>query len=436
MIIFLTLCYIGVIALLVKWGVLRWTLWWKLSPLAWMILLIVVLFIPMQWGAPSGPVTAYQYVIEVIPNVSGEVVDVQAKGLHPMKEGDVLFQIDPEPFQHEVDRLEAALAEAKQNAAMLPSELEAAKARTKASEVGLTDAEQQVLVFEAAFDAAQALVSKTEADLQLARTSLERDSKAAQTTPGAITEEQLDTRRKEVDVQEAALKAAKAAEQQARIVFEAEFAGKKTVIAKAEEQLRAARAAEVKAQLAVDSVIDGVNTNVAQLDAGLRKARFNLEETTVRAPSAGYVVANTLRPGQRVAALPVRSWMAFIDTEKTVLVVGIQQYALRHVKSGQQAEVVLSALPGQTFAATVDRISYTTSEGQMEPTGKLPTDPGQGENLPIGITLKLNDANLKLSDLPGGAVGTAAIYTDRAQATHIIRKVMIRMDSWMNYIIP
>jgi hypothetical protein len=53
-----------------------------------------------------------------------------------------------------------------------------------------------------------------------------------------------------------------------------------------------------------------------------------------------------------------------------------------------------------------------------------------------GVILKLNDKNSTLQRLPGGAMGTAAIYTNSVKATHIIRKVMMRMQSWMNYIIP
>jgi ATP-dependent Clp protease ATP-binding subunit ClpB len=76
-----------------------------------LLLLLIVLFLPMQWGAPAGSVNVYQTVIEVVPNVSGEVVEVSAAGSRPLKEGDVLFRIDPEPYQAEVDRLKAALKE-------------------------------------------------------------------------------------------------------------------------------------------------------------------------------------------------------------------------------------------------------------------------------------------------------------------------------------
>ena len=76
MIVFLTLCYVAVLLLLVKLGVIRWTPFWKASPVLWMLILLVVLFVPMQWGAPSGPVRIYQYTIEIIPNVAGQVIEV------------------------------------------------------------------------------------------------------------------------------------------------------------------------------------------------------------------------------------------------------------------------------------------------------------------------------------------------------------------------
>ena len=76
MIVFLTLIYVVVLFLAVKIGIIRMNSFWKLSPLLWMLLLFFILFVPMQWGAPSGAVRVYQVVIEIIPNVSGEVVDV------------------------------------------------------------------------------------------------------------------------------------------------------------------------------------------------------------------------------------------------------------------------------------------------------------------------------------------------------------------------
>ena len=105
MIIFLTLCYVALLALLVKLKVVKLTTFWKLSPLLWMVLLLIVLFIPMQWGAPLGSVTKYQYVVEIVPNVSGQVIEVPVEVGQRMNQGDVLFKIDPTTFEAAVGNL-------------------------------------------------------------------------------------------------------------------------------------------------------------------------------------------------------------------------------------------------------------------------------------------------------------------------------------------
>ena len=76
MIVFLTLLYVGVLFLAVKIGLIKMNSFWKISPVLWMVLLFFVLFVPLQWGAPAGAVNNYQSVIEIIPNVSGEVKTV------------------------------------------------------------------------------------------------------------------------------------------------------------------------------------------------------------------------------------------------------------------------------------------------------------------------------------------------------------------------
>jgi len=114
MIIFLTLAYCALLFLLVKIGIIRLTSFWKASPLIWMTLLLIFLFIPMNWGAPAGPATLYQFVVSMTPNVSGEVVEVTALESQPMEKGDVLFKIDPIIYQATVDQLEANLALSRQ----------------------------------------------------------------------------------------------------------------------------------------------------------------------------------------------------------------------------------------------------------------------------------------------------------------------------------
>jgi len=235
MIVFLTLCYCGALALLVKFGVVKWTLWWKLSPLAWMWLLLVVFFIPMQWGAPAGPVNVYRGVVEIVPNVSGQVVEVQAKPLEPMKQGDVLFKIDPEPYDAEVRRLEAALKEAEQAAEMLPADLAAAKASVAQSQAALVYAKQQAQALESALAAAEAAVAKCEAQLALSQANWNR---AMQTfRNNAISKEELDTSQRNLEAAKASVDEAKAQRDQAQIALDSQVGGVNTTVIQAEEAL-------------------------------------------------------------------------------------------------------------------------------------------------------------------------------------------------------
>ena len=148
MIVFLTLCYVGLLAVLVKIGIIKLNLFWKISPVLWMLLLFIVLFIPMQWGAPGGPVNVFQYVIEIIPNVSGEVVEVPVVPQKFLNKDDVLFRIDPVPFQAKVDQLSAQLAAAIQNVEELQESAKAATAAAKNTEDEIDVNKQTVLEYE------------------------------------------------------------------------------------------------------------------------------------------------------------------------------------------------------------------------------------------------------------------------------------------------
>jgi hypothetical protein len=110
MIVFLTLIYVVVLFLAVKIGLIKLNSFWKISPVLWMLLLFFVLFVPMQWGAPAGAVRVYQSVIEIVPNVNGEVLEVPVRPLVRVREGDVLFTIDPIQYRAKVEQLEAQIA--------------------------------------------------------------------------------------------------------------------------------------------------------------------------------------------------------------------------------------------------------------------------------------------------------------------------------------
>ncbi len=461
MIVFLTLCYAALLMLLVKSGIIKLNLFWKLSPLLWMITLFIGLFIPMQWGAPQGSANVYQYIVEIVPNVTGQVIEVPVDPLKPVREGDVLFRIDSTPYQAQVDQFRAKLADARQSADQLRAAADAAAASLSSTrqsvELAKTDQVAALAALRAAKaalketqgqrDRAQSIVQDLEKQVSIAQVEFDRIQTLVATDAVSESEKdrteiqlaslgsQLNTARIDVQVADDAISRAQANVDAAEA--KQNFADLRlrqlttSDIPRAQAQAR-------EAELAATSMLGEEHALVAAARAQLEKAEFDLDQTAVRAPADGFVVGVTLRPGQRVASFPTRSWMTFVCSEQTIVGVGIPQYAMRYVKVGQPAELTLKLYPGKIFTAEVERVMDITPGGQLQASGTVAAAPMANQpQFPFAVRLKLNaDQGIDATSLPGGAVGSAAIYTEKTRAAHVIRRVMIRMEAWMNYVIP
>jgi multidrug resistance efflux pump len=94
---------------LVHFNIVRFNLFWKSSPAIVMLLLLIGLFIPMGWGAPQGSALVVRHAVSIVPDVAGEVIEVPVEANIPLKAGDVLFRIDPAPYQSQAGAIEAQL---------------------------------------------------------------------------------------------------------------------------------------------------------------------------------------------------------------------------------------------------------------------------------------------------------------------------------------
>jgi multidrug resistance efflux pump len=109
MIVAMLCVYLVLLFALVRFHVIRFNLFWKVSPFIVLLLLNLGLFIPMGWGAPQGAALVVRNSVAIVPSVAGEVIDVPVEPNKQIKEGDVLFRIDPVPYQAQVSAIEAQL---------------------------------------------------------------------------------------------------------------------------------------------------------------------------------------------------------------------------------------------------------------------------------------------------------------------------------------
>ena len=109
MIIAMLAVYLVLLFLMVRFRIVKFNLFWKISPLIVLLLLNLGLFIPMGWGAPQGPVLVVRNSVQIVSDVAGEVLEVPVQANMPLKAGDVLFTIDPTPYRAAVGALQAQL---------------------------------------------------------------------------------------------------------------------------------------------------------------------------------------------------------------------------------------------------------------------------------------------------------------------------------------
>src|SRR3954470_12254367 len=128
MIIILCLYLVALWAVFSKFKLVRWG-WLSGTVLLLIGGFILAIFLALfNYLTPSGRVTVTGRVVEVTPNVTGQIVAIPVKPNVPVKKDDVLFQIDPAPFQYKVAQLQASLAAAKQQTQILKSNYEQATA--------------------------------------------------------------------------------------------------------------------------------------------------------------------------------------------------------------------------------------------------------------------------------------------------------------------
>jgi multidrug resistance efflux pump len=383
----------------------KWLPWNTQSQVIVVIIPIVgitALILLLNIFAPSSAdVRVIKYVVQVVPQVRGRVIEVPVTGNDYVKKGAVLFRIDPTPYSNTVKQLEGKLAA---NQAALNEAL-----------AGLSQAGASVGEMREAVNAAGGQAGAIRANLELAHKRVAEYRELVAT--GAGDRFGLEQWESNVRDLEGKLVAAVASESQAKLKLSARSGGDQAAVAQAK-----AKVATAKAQ-------------AAATQADLDNARWELSQTVMVAPANGWVMNLQLRPGSMVVGVPLAPAMTFVEDAYQVIAL-YHQNELHQAQAGDEAEVVLNTLPGQVIKARVNSIVWGQGQGQLPVSGVLPQT-GAAPPFPNRFAVKLDiEPKHKSIFLAAGAAGDAAIYTQRFKAIHILRMVILRVGSYTNYIIP
>jgi membrane fusion protein, multidrug efflux system len=383
---FLIIVYVAVVLVLFK--VLH------IRPTAYIIASMIVAGVFMIGGVvviwtQSAPITdkmvTSQYVVQLVPYVKGQVKSIYARANQPMKKGDLLLEIDPAPYQYTVSQVEA--------------QLEAAKANVK-------QAEAAVVTANAAVPNAEANLAKTKAADELAKTQEQIALNIQRQDKAAISVLNVAKATQEREQADAAVQQAEAAVVQAK-----------------SSALQAAAAVQV------------AMSNVPAVESQLQDARFNLAQCKMTAPGDGYVTNWQVQIGTMLVPMPLAAAGTFVNVSDTAVAAVFPQNWLANVEPGDEVEMVLNPYPGQLFLGKVDYIIPATGGGQFTTSGTIPNAARIGSDGLYAVRINFSD-NTVARKLSLGSGGSAAIYTNKGNATHVISKVAIRMKKWLLYVMP
>lgn len=428
MIAFLLIVYTSIVLVLFKLNLVKP----RPFPIAWTVVAGVLMIgsaaVAWMLCAPLSPkVVVTQYVIQLVPYVKGQVKKIHAQANQPIKKGDLLLEIDPEPYQYTVNQLQAQVQASQENVKQSQAAVEAATAGVAKAHAGVNQAQAALAQAKAGLANAQAGLAKAKAADDLAITQEQIALNLQKTDVGAISTLKVTEAVQNRVAADAAVRQADAGVNQAQAALQQAEAG----LAVAQSAQAQAEATDRQAGFALKMA----QSNVPAVQAQLDDAKFNLGQCRMYAPADGYVVNWQVQEGTMLVPMPLAPAGTFINTSETFIGAALPQNYLMNVKPGDDVELIFDPYPGRLFKGKVDTVIQATGEGQYKTGGDIPIAAKVGSYGMLAVKIQLTGEDSS-AHLPLGAGGTVAIYTDQGKPVHIISKVAIRMKKWLLYVIP
>jgi multidrug efflux system membrane fusion protein len=279
---------------------------------------IAVVVSLLQWRTrpQTDDATVRANFVGIAPQVSGHIVELPVRDNQLVNKGDLLFVIDPRPYEIARERAQATLA-------LTRTEVDGLMDGAATALAGVSKAEAQL-------SASASEVVRLETQLRHADDHLKRLEPLL--PQQFVTVDRLEEARTQRDASAAALASTRAQH------------------AATEAALRQARTERSRARAVVGQV-EGTNARVAAAEAALHAAELDLSYCRVLAPFTGKVVNLNISEGAFARA--GAEVFVLVDTRTWYVVANFRETQLQHIPAGATADLYLQSQPGKHFRGTV-----------------------------------------------------------------------------------
>jgi membrane fusion protein, multidrug efflux system len=294
--------------------------------------------------------------IEIAPEVSGRLVALPVKDNAFVKKGDLLFAIDPRPYEYALhqalsdrEALEQQIIDEKRRIAAQKSAVDAAQAGVHNTTTGIKTAGSSVEVAKATVSRAQAAAEAASAQLKLANNNVTRIEPLLQKQ--YVTVEQVDQTRTALRVAQGNYEEAQAALAQAQAqLAQSVFRQQEADAIASESQARLGQA--IHTVDTVDTLMSQRPARAARVDS----ARLDLERCRVLSPFDAYVTNMNISEG--AYARPGGTFFTLIDTRTWYVIANYRESKLGAIRPGDHVDVYLLGHPDRKFNGIVESVGY------------------------------------------------------------------------------
>jgi multidrug efflux system membrane fusion protein len=294
--------------------------------------------------------------IGIAPQVDGPIDELAVQDNAFVKQGELLFEIDPRPYKYalqrarsERDTLEGQIVDQTRTIASQQSAVGAARANTDSAAANVDRAAAAVDEAQANVDSTKAELDRAQAELLYASNNFHRIEPLL--AKQFVTVDQVDQARTAVTARQRTVDQARSqvALAEAQVVSaRAQYEQAKAVVQQSHEQL-----AQSQHSVLTLEPLTGQREGKA---AAIRTAEYNLNNCRVHAPFDARVTNLTISQG--AYAHIGQQVFTLIDTRVWWVVANFRETQLRHIQPGMHADVYVLSRPNVRYDGIVDSVGF------------------------------------------------------------------------------